>query len=164
MSRSRLRRLRRSEDELGRSAATESRQDTKRSRGVFGGVSEGAFVTGDGEGKWTAMGTWDSTCGRSADSLSSRQKTEKAGLGDVGGDQSIDERTSVVSFEGLCQRRDNARPQRQIRRSPFQPGTKRLEYLRERAQQRGHVWIHQSLGIINQDNQHPVAHDPYTIP
>jgi hypothetical protein len=97
MSRSRLRRLRRSEDALGRSAATESRQDTTRSRGVFGGVSEGAVVTGGGEGKCTAMGTWDSTCGRSADSLSSRQKTVKEGLGDVGGDRSTNVPPSSAS-------------------------------------------------------------------
>ena len=82
---------------LGRSATTESRQDIKCSRGVFGGVSKGAVVTGDGEGKCTAMGTWDSTCGRSADNLSWRQKTEREGLGYVVGGRSTNVPPSSAS-------------------------------------------------------------------
>lgn len=89
--------MRRSEDELGKRVITETRQATNRSRGVFGGVSEGAVVTRDGEAKRTAMGTWDSTCGRSADNLSSRQKAEGKALGYIGDDRSTNVPPSSAS-------------------------------------------------------------------
>lgn len=84
MRRSRLRRLRRSGDVWGRIVTTETRHDTKYSRGVFGGVSDEADGTGDVEGNRTATGTWESTCGRSADNLSSCQKTEERVYGKPG--------------------------------------------------------------------------------